>query len=258
MSTKASFIPQMARLFAARAGLYCVSALIVGVLGVASLIAWFLSTRQDIQPGQWDPVSLWRSMTFTRQLIFVFGSFFACWAPILIVARGACRITTEQLCGRPSSLAHVLVDMIRFVPAAFVYSLIIGFPVMMGSTVLFFPGVLLASLLALVVPTATNEPAGIFTSWRRGISLATRVYGRLLLITIACGALMLVVVALRIIGVDQFLSGSGLIVIAARLGLMYIPGLLLLVLANICFTLLYMEARSAEASAGLKPSPPQP
>ena len=95
-------------------------------------------------------------------------------------------------------------------------------------------------------------------TWRRGISLATRVYGRLLLITIACCALMLVAVALRMIGVDQFLSGSGLMVIAARLGLMYIPGLLLLVLANICFTLLYLEARDAASAVGLTSAPPHP
>jgi hypothetical protein len=258
MSTKASFIPQMARLFAARAGLYCMSALIAGAFGIASLLAWFFSILQSSQPGQWDPVTLWRSMTFSRQLVFVFGSFFACWAPILIVARGACRITTEQLSGRPLSLAHVLVDMLRFVPAALVYSLIIGFPAMMGSTMLFFPGVLIASLFALVVPTATNEQAGIFATWCRGVSLATRVYGRLLLITIACCAFLIVVVVLRIIGVDQFLSGSGLIIIAARLGLMYIPGLLLLVLANICFTLLYVEARNAETTVGLTPEPPHP
>ena len=123
---------------------------------------------------------------------------------------------------------------------------------------LFVPGVLIASLFALVVPTSINEPAGIFVTCRRGISLATRVYGRLLLITMACCALMIVVVALRIIGVDQFLSGSGKMVIATRLGLMYIPGLLLLVLANICFALLYVEARNAETNAGLMPAPPHP
>lgn len=123
---------------------------------------------------------------------------------------------------------------------------------------LFFPGVLIASLFTLVVPASINEPAGVFATWRRGVSLATGVYGRLLLISIACCVFMIVVAALRIVGIDQFLSGSRTMVIATRLGLMYIPGLLLLVLANICFTLLYMEARNAETNAGLKPAPPHP
>jgi hypothetical protein len=39
---------------------------------------------------------------------------------------------------------------------------------------------------------------------------------------------------------------------------MYIPGLLLLVLANICFTLLYAEARNAETNADLKTATPHP
>jgi hypothetical protein len=249
MSTETLLLSRMARLFAARAGLYCVSALISGVFGIAALSAVAQLEFGSIADGRLDSVTAWHSMTGANQLIFVFGLLFGLWAPVLIAARGACRITMNQITGQPLSLAIVLADMLRFVPAALVYSLLIGLPVALGTAMFFFPGTLAASFFALVVPTSVGEAAGIFTSLRRGVSLAGSVFGKLLLLTIASGAVMVMVVALRVSGLDQFLPGSGPALFAARFGVTYVPALFVLLLANISFTLLYLEAREAEASA---------
>lgn len=159
----------------------------------------------------------------------------------------------NQIAGQPLSLAIVLADMLRFAPAALVYSLLIGLPAALGTTMLFLPGILVASLFALVVPTSVGEAVGIFTALRRGVLLGGKVFGRLLLIVIASGAVMVMVVALRVYGLDQFLPGSGLGMFATRFGVMYVPALFVLLLANITFTLLYLEAHGVEMSAPASP-----
>src|SRR4029077_12655009 len=241
-----SLLVGMARLFAAQARLYCLSALIAGLLGVVCLTAVSIFMVRGAGEGQLDPRALWQSMTFTHQMIALFGLLFALWTPILLAARGVCRITTEQLSGRPITLSQVVGDMLRFLPAALVYSLGMGFPTMIGSTIFFIPGMVIASLFTLVVPASTSEPGGVFAILRRGFSLGGKVFGKLLLVTIASGALLLLIVALRIVLLDRFLPGSMKALFAIRFAITYVPGLLVLVLANIAFTLLYGQARAAE------------
>jgi hypothetical protein len=236
----------MARLFVAQARLYCWSALMAGLLGIVSLTAVSIFMVRGTGEGEPDPRALWQSMTFAHQLIAIFGIVFALWTPILLAARGVCRITTEQLSGRPISLQQVVIDMLRFLPAALVYSLVIGFPTMIGSTIFFIPGMVIASLFALVVPAGTNEPGGVFTTLRRGVSLGGKVFGKSLLVTLASGALLLLIVALRIVFLDRLLPGSVKALFPIRFAIAYVPGLLVLVLANIAFTLLYGQARAAE------------
>lgn len=252
MSTKASLLPQMARLFVARAGLYCASALIAGAVGIAALTTVSITSFSVLGGGPADPVSLWRSMTFSRQLIFIFGSLFGLLTPILIAARAVCRITSDQISGHASSLAAVVGDMARFIPSALVYSLIIGFPAMIGSAMLFLPGIVIASLFALVVPTSTQEAGGIFATLRRGLSLCGKVFGKALLLSLASFALLVIVLVLRINLLDRFLSGPLAMQFGLRLSLTYIPALLVLILANICFTLIYREASGQEISTDPK------
>ncbi len=209
MSTEAPLLSRMARLFAARGGLYCVSALIAGVFGIAALSALAQLEFGGTVDGRLDSVTAWHSMTVTNQLIFIFGLLFGLWAPVLIAARGACRIAMNQITGQPLSLGTVLADMFRFVPAALVYSLLIGLPVSLGAAMIFLPGILAASFCALVIPVSIGETAGIFTTLRRGISLGERVFGRLFLVTMASAAILFMVVMLRVYGLDQFLPGSG-------------------------------------------------
>jgi len=245
MNTQArpSLLPQMARLFAAQVRVYCLSVGIAGLLGIASLTVVALFMARGAEKVGFDPVMTWKSITFTQQLAVVFGLQFALWTPILLAARGISRITTDQLSGQPISLNKILMDMIGFVPAALVYSPIIGFATMITSSIFFVPGIVVASLFVLVVPTTVNESAGIFAALRRGISLSPKVFGKALMLTLACAALVVLIVILRI---NRFLPDTR-VFFALRFTLSYIPALLLLVLSNICFTLLYYEARAREA-----------
>jgi hypothetical protein len=244
----------MASLFAAQARAYCLSALIAGALGIAAMtVVSMLMVRGAAEVG-WDPVAIWKSMTYSHQLLAVFGMLFALWTPILLAARGVCRITTSQLAGQPISLRDVLVDMARFIPAALIYALIIGVPALIGSSILFIPGIVIASLFVLVIPTSTNESLGIFATLRRGLSLGGRVFGKELLLTLASGAAVGLLLVLRIVFVDRFIPGTYSSLFAIRFALTYIPALLVLILANISFTLLYQEAHALEAS----PAPGSP
>src|SRR5262249_12255893 len=120
------------------------------------------------------------------------------------------------------------------------------------------PGIVIASLFVLVVPTSVFESLGIFAAFRRGISLGNRVFAKELLLTLGAGDLTVVLILFRIVFFDRFLPGTRSSLFALRFALTYIPALLVLILANICFTLLYQEARAAEkppASPGS--SPPQ-
>ena len=256
MNTQArpSLLPQMARLFAAQVRVYCLSAGIAGLLGIASLTVVALFMARGAEKVGFDPVMTWKSITFTQQLVAIFGLQLALWTPILLAARSVSRITTDQLTGQPISLNKVLMDMIRFVPAALVYSLIIGFATMIASSILFVPGIVVASLFVLVVPTTVNESASILAALRRGISLSTKVFGKALILTLACAALVVLIVILRIMFLDRFLPDTR-VLFALRFTLTYIPALLLLVLANICFTLLYQEARTIEAPPALPGTP---
>jgi hypothetical protein len=245
----------MARLFAAQAGLYCVPALIAGIIGIALFTAVSLAIFPAAHPTVWDPLTSWQSLTVGGKLIAVFGLLFALWLPILLGARGVCRIATEQISSRRVSVAQIVVDMLKFLPAALLYSLVIGLPTMIGFSILYVPCLLIAALFALVVPTGVNEPGGIFATLGRGVSLAMKVYGGLFLLTLACTAMMILVTVLRIFGLDRFLTGAPATMFALRFAVMYIPGLLLLVLANICFTLVYMHARGAEAKAAVASGP---
>jgi hypothetical protein len=253
MNANQPLLSRMAGLFAARAGLYSASALIAGVFGITALSAVAQLEFRGTVDGRLDSVTAWHSMTFANQLTFIFGLLFGLWAPVLVAARGACRITMAQITGQPLSLGTVLADMFRFVPSALVYSLLIGLPIALGTAMIFFPGILAASFFALVIPTSVGEAAGIFTTLRRGVSLGERVFGRLFLFTMASAAIMFMVVALRVYGLDQFLPGSGLPMFATRFGVTYVPALFVLLLANISFTLLYLEARGEEAP---DPAPP--
>lgn len=251
-----SLLRRMASLFAAQAGVYCVSALVAGALGIAAMtVVSMLMVRGAAEVG-WDPVVIWKSMTYSHQMLAVFGMLFALWTPILLAARGVCRITTSQLAGQPISLHDVFFDMARFIPAAFVYALIIGVPALIGSSILFIPGIVIASLFVLVVPTSTNESLGIFATLRRGVSLDGRVFGRGLLFTLASGASVGVLLVLRIVFLDRFIPGTYSSLFAIRFALTYIPALLVLILANISFTLLYQEARGTEAPVPGEPSTP--
>lgn len=239
-------LSEIARLFAQRAGQYCLSAAIVGVLGVTVFVALSLYMLSGNPPDQRDPVLLWKSMSEGQKFGAIFGLNFALWTPVLLGARAACRITTAQLANQELALPAIVVDMLRFLPSALVYALVIGVPVMMGSSCFVVPGLLIASFFTLVVPVRVSETLGIFPALRRNFSLTGKVFGGLFLITFLCAVVIAGVIALRVVTIDRWLPAAGIASLGLRLAIPYVPALLLMVLANVGFTLIYFAARRLE------------
>ena len=125
-------------------------------------------------------------------------------------------------------------------------ALVIGVPVMMGSSCFFVPGLLIASLFTLVVPVSVNESLGIHSALRRNFSLTGKVFGGLFLITFLCTVVIGGVIALRVASIDRWLPAIGVASMGLRLAIPYVPALLLMVLANVGFTLIYFAARRLE------------
>lgn len=239
-------LSEIARLFARRAKQYCFSAAIVGVFGVIVMVAVALYILRGQSPGQMDPLLLWKSMSEGQKFTTIFGLILALWTPVLLGARAACRITTAQLANQELALPAIVLDMLRFLPAALVYALVIGVPVMMGSSCFFIPGLLIASLFTLIVPVSVNESLGIFPALRRNFSLTGKVFGGLFLITFLCAVVIAGVIALRVVTIDRWLPAAGAASLALRYAIPYVPALLLMVLANVGFTLIYFAARRME------------
>lgn len=239
-------LSEIARLFAQRAKQYCFSAAIVGVFGVTMMAAVSLYILSGTSPDQREPVLLWKSMSEGQKFTTIFGLILALWTPVLLGARAACRITTAQLANQELALPAILLDMLRFLPAALVYALVIGVPVMMGSSCFFIPGLLIASLFTLVVPVSVNESLGIFPALRRNFSLIGKVFGGSFLITFLCAVVIAGVIALRVVTIDRWLPAAGIASLGLRLAIPYVPALLLMVLANVGFTLIYFAARRME------------
>jgi|ERR1044071_1443871 hypothetical protein len=107
----------------------------------------------------------------------------------------------------------------------------------------------IASLFALVVPANVYETGGIFAILRRGLSLTGKVFCKVFLLSLASFALLVIVLVLRVNLLDRFLSGPPAMQFGLRLSLTYVPALLVLILANICFTLIYQEASGQAAAA---------
>ena len=242
-----SMLSRTAQLFSAQARAYCLSSLAAGALGiVSSTILTVFMVRGGAEVG-WDPVAIWRSMTYPQQLLSILGMLLAFWAPILLAARAVCRITTGQLTGQLVPQDKVFADMARFIPASLIYAVVIGFTSMIGLSILISPGILVASLFVLVVPTSVNEPAGIFSTLRRGVTLSYRVWNKALLLTFVSGVLVMLIIVFRNFFLDRYLLSPHTALVIVRLALAYIPALLVLILANISFTLLYHEARAIES-----------
>jgi len=246
-----SLLSRSAQLFAAEVRSYCLSALAAGALGIASLTTVSLLMLRGGAEVAWDPKAIWMSMSFSQQMLSILGVLLAFWAPILLAARAVCLITAGQLTGEPISPDKVFSDMARFIPVSLIYSLVIGGATMIGFSILIIPGIFIASLFALVVPTSVYEYSGIVTTLRRGVSLSNRVWNKTLLLTFVSGVLVAMLIVFRNIFLGHFLLSPrfSLIIVAIA----YIPALLVLILANISFTLLYNEAQATESEPVSEP-----
>ncbi|HEY2113500.1 MAG TPA: hypothetical protein VGJ51_00305 [Candidatus Angelobacter sp.] len=249
MDQQRPLISRISEFFVQGAVAYCAAAALAGVIGVGFSLALTLGISRQISVEPFDPVTIWRAMSGSERVVLMGGLLLAVWLPVLLGARGVCRITFDLLASRKPSLAKALIDMARFLPAAIFYSLIFGVPMLVASSFLYFPGLLVVSFFTLVIPAGLNEGVNIFQALKRGYSLSGKIYGKLLLATVVSAALVAAAVALRVILLDSLISGPQMRVLAVRMTLVFVPGLLVLILANICFTLLYLEARAKEASS---------
>jgi hypothetical protein len=136
--------------------------------------------------------------------------------------------------------------MAMFIPAALVYSGVIGLGFLIGSSMMFAPGICFIAAAGLVVPAGVMESRGTVSALGRGLALASKVFGRALLVVLGSAALMIVVLVMRPIGLLRSMFDNTTVVLALSLAWLYIPGLLVLIFANICFTLLYLDACASE------------
>ncbi len=237
---------EVARLFAQRVGQHCLFAAIAGVLGVAALTAVSMYILGGISLKQADPAMLWGSMDEGKKFSVIFGLIFALWTPVLLGARATCRITTAQLASQELASGAILTDMLRFLPAALVYAIVIGLPAMLGSSCFVVPGLLIASLFTLIIPVGVNERVGILAALRRNFSLIGKVFGGAFLITFVSVVVIAGVIVLRTVTIDPFLPHSSVTSFVLRFAIPYVPALLLMALANVGFTLIYFAARRLE------------
>jgi hypothetical protein len=248
MDQQSSLVSRTSTLFAQGASAYCAAAALAGAIGVGLTLAMTFGIGLQINAEPFDPVTIWRAMSGGERVVLIAGLLLAIWLPVLLGARGVCRITFDLLANRKPSPTKVLIDMARFVPTAIVYSFFFGVPTLVASSCLYFPALLVVSFFTLVIPAGLNEGANLLQALKRGYSLAGKIYGKILFATVVSVALVAVAVALRVFLLDSLISGSHMLVLAIRMTLVFVPGFLVLILANICFTLLYLEVRAEEAS----------
>ncbi len=207
----------------------------VGFLGVFTLF------MQDIAGAGANLRTVWLVMTMGNRMEFL-GLFFL-WitVPYAVAGRGICRATSEQIAGRQITFLEAALDMLVFIPAAFLLGAIASVASFFGAMFLFAPGFVAGSAFSLVVPAGAVEAIGPFASLRRGVSLVWRVFGRVLLLFF--GYNVVVIAALVMQGILGAAAPHELYV---RLPIMVICSFLPiipLVFLYICFTLLFLEAR---------------
>jgi hypothetical protein len=76
--------------------------------------------------------------------------------------------------------------------------------------------------------------------------LIGKVFGGSFLITFLCAVVLAGVIALRIVSIDHLLPSAGVASFVLRFAIAAVPALLLMVLANVGFTLIYFAALRLE------------
>ena len=218
----------------------------VVILGLTIMIGRFVVRLHPIAVESWDPLTLWRSMSWGERLLNILAMIASATVPMYLAARGVCRLALEQQRDVELSMDVVLWDMMRFFPTAVLYFLMLGIATFLGGSFLVVPGLLIASACALIIPAGVDGQLGPVLAIRRGISLAKRVFGRVLGVYASYLAL---VIAGRVV-LNAFMAGDevpgpGFFVLLA----LWFLGLLLgMAQVNIMFTLLYSEAGEMDAA----------
>lgn len=213
------------------------------VLGLSILIGRLIVSSQPVHNESWEPISLWRSMSWGERLLIILAFYGSAAVPAYLATRGICRMALAQQKNSNPSLGNLLTDMLGFLPVAILYFLILGIPTFVASGFLVIPGLLVAAAFGLIIPAGIDRKLGPLAAIRCGLSLVGRVYSRVLGVY---GVYFVFLIALRmvlplVIGKEDapISSPSALL---APLGILLLFTLTPTALVNIAITLLYSEA----------------
>jgi hypothetical protein len=203
-------------------------------------LRWTTTRYRFTGDGETDPAALWHSMDWSSKAGVLVCFVLFNWLPLFLTARAAVKITRDEREPDKRSTAGIFEDMFHYVPAALLYSVVIGIPVFIGNQFLFFPGLLLASWLAFSVPAGVVENLAPMAAIRRGTSLVGQVYGEVFGAVSLCALTAGVLLLLEIVIINAFPSLFLLRTFLVWLGLaLWLPVLL----GSITLTLLFYEAR---------------
>jgi hypothetical protein len=218
-------------------------------LGLPILIGRFVVHVHPPAVEHWDPLTLWTSMGWGTKLLTILAMIASATVPAYVAARGICRLALAQQRNLSISLGTVLADMLRFLPVALLYFLILGIVTFLGSFFLVVPGLFIAAGCALIIPAGIDGQLGPLAAIRRGISLVGRVFGRVLGVYASYLAFIIVgrvVLTIFIVMTgDEGAAASGFVVL---LGLWFLAALLATAPLNILCALLYCEAREMDVA----------
>lgn len=245
MEPKPSLLSRMAYLFARDVGMYLGSLFLPAAMGIGSMLLMFTwLTSVGAQDGPYDPTTIWGLLSATEKIAAICGMLLSVWLPIFLASRGVVRIAASRVLDREIEYPDVVRDMALFMPGALSYTFIIGIPCAIGVSFLGIPSILVMALFTLVIPAGIVEERTTFGALKRGTQLSGNVYGRSFLLVLSGAVSVALLIFLREVSFPNFSLPENFAMLL-KLLVIYLPALILLVLSNICFTLLYFDATSA-------------
>jgi hypothetical protein len=242
MSEHPSLLTRALGVFRFRAGLF----LAVAAIPYATLypaLWWLLFHTIGLNTAQRpDLRAIWLGLTAIDKLEFLAVFFLWIALPYSVASRGLCRLASNHIENRQSAFAEAVREMAAFLPSALLLSFIVGCASFIGACFFLIPALFVLTAFALVVPAATVERLGPFAAIRRGLSLMTRSFGRLLPLFFCFSAI--VFAALLIQGVFLNLLPHTLPVRAAIVAAVAAALLTPLAVFNICLSIILYESRT--------------
>jgi len=253
------------RTFFASPGLYLAVAIPLFILMAVLLnvvVAVFIAPHSS---AEGHPAAIWKAMSGASKAGFMFSFIFSIWVPTFLAACGITFIAAGQYGNRVVTAGQTAAAIIRFVPAALIFSLVPGMLISMASTFLILPGFLVAAAFSLLIAAKTVEGKGPFASIGRSLSLASSggAFLRALGLLLTCSVL---VVAGEIAG---YIIAPFLPMVPRPVTIMAclaIPWTQAIIILNINLTLLYFDATNKSVPAAVAavafssstPPPPKP
>ncbi len=228
------------------------------ILGLPILIGRFVVNFHPRAVEHRDPITLWRSMALGTQLLIILAMVTSATVPTYLAARGICRMALAQQKDLEISLGSVLADMLRFLPAAVLYSLVLGMITFLGGLFLVVPGLLITAGCALIIPAGIDGQLGPLAAIRRGISLVRRVYGHVLGVYASYLALILAGRVALTAFIDTTGDKGSAATYFVLLGLWFLAALLAMAQVDIMCALLYCKAREMDVAPMAMTAPGRP